>query len=91
MRYLTVIPTLAALLLLGAGCAAAPSSAPEAAKPTPQDLVGPANEEEPPTVVSIEEGNISMDENGFSPATLTIGKGTLVGFNNTGSNPHWPA
>ena len=95
MRHAAFIPTLAAMLLLGAGCASTPSSTPEATPPvttpSPQDAVGPVNEEELPVTFAIEEGSIVMNENGFSPATITVPKGTLVVFSNKGSRPHWPA
>lgn len=78
MRRLAVIPTFAALLLLGAGCAAAPSSAPESA---PAAVTPSSNQ----GIV------IMVDENGFSPATITVPAGTEVTFNNTGSSPHQPA
>lgn len=41
--------------------------------------------------VSGEEVTISVDESGFTPATLTIQSGTTVTFVNNGQAPHWPA
>lgn len=78
MHRLAVIPTLAALLLLGAGCATAPS-------------IPAANTSAPPETVSIEEGLIQMTDSGFLPAQITVPVGTTVFFKNVGTQPHWPA
>lgn len=90
MRRLALIPTLAGLLLLGAGCAAAPSSTPEPA-PTPQDAVGPVNEEEAPSIIGFEEFYVYMNDDGFTPPPIPVPKGTAVIFQNKGSRSHWPA
>jgi len=34
---------------------------------------------------------VTMDENGFSPDTITIKNHTQVVFKNVGTQPHWPA
>lgn len=34
---------------------------------------------------------VTLSDQGFSPSTLTVGKGTTVNFLSQGKKPHWPA
>lgn len=44
-----------------------------------------------PAAESGEAVTISVDESGFSPATVTVSVGTTVTFLNNGQGAHWPA
>lgn len=81
MRRAALIPTLAAVALLGAGCAAAPSSTPEPAAGAPAA----------PAEAVIGNAVISMTNTGYAPGTLTVPAGTSVTFRNDGSRNAWPA
>jgi plastocyanin len=45
----------------------------------------------PSTDVLSGEATISVTNSGFSPASITVKKGTKVTFVNNGTNPVWPA
>ena len=72
---------------------ALPPAPPAAVSPTgtmqvtpPAALTPPVMKPEEPTYVTVE-----MTENGFKPAQVTIKKGTIVRFKNTGEGNMWPA
>ena len=46
---------------------------------------------EPATTEAADSANVSIDEAGFTPKTVTVAAGTTVTFVNNGQAPHWPA
>ncbi len=71
--------------------------------PSPELAPPPASEVPPPLVPSVSPGQalppvsvsktatITITDAGFSPATITVTKGTTVTFKNEGSRKAWPA
>lgn len=60
---------------------------PEVSLPTAGPTQIPASSPVGETAATV----ITMDENGFSPQTVTVAAGTTVTFINNGQAPHWPA
>ena len=68
--------------------------APDAADGPPVQESGVEEGENIPSDVDAalqEDVVVSVDETGFTPASVTVAKGTIVTFVNNGQAPHWPA
>jgi len=74
------------ILLIAAACNKSTTSNPPPPSPTPVTQT-PTPTPTPPVATA----EISMTSSGFSPATLTVTKGTKVTFKNNDTKSRWPA